>query len=280
LLARTLEALEQQVTDSRFTYSIVVADNDRLQSGKPAVDACRTRSSLKVTYSVEPQQNIALARNKALATANSEYIAFIDDDEFPPKDWLATLLSACQRYDADGVLGPVRPWFDHPPPSWLIRGRFCERPEHPSGILLHWKQTRTGNVLFRSRILDGVQVPFRPELGNGGEDQDFFRSMSERGYRFVWCNEAPVYEVVPPERWTRRYMLKRALLRGQNERLFLTPASVAKSAAAAPIYALILPFLLLAGHHVFMGCAVRLCDHVGKLLAAVGLRPLGQRYLS
>lgn len=278
-LTRTLAALAKQDTGGHFTYAIVVADNDSRRSAEAVVVAFQAASSIPITYCVEPEQNIALARNKAVEKATADYIAFIDDDEFPPPDWLATLLGACEEHGADGVLGPVRPSFDRPPPRWLIRGRFCERPEHPTGLTLRWRQTRTGNVLLRRQILAGIPNAFRREFGNGGEDQDFFKRLIERGHRFIWCNEAAVYEVVPPERWTRSYLLKRALLRGQNERLFLNPLSVAKSLLAVLLYVPLLPFLLPLGQHVFMGYSIRLLDHAGKLLAALGLRPLGSKYL-
>ena len=279
LLKRTLQELAKQDTKGRLTYSIVVADNDNQHSAEPIIIAFRVVSSIETTYCVEPEQNIALVRNKCLEYAKGDYVAFIDDDEFPATDWLVTLLSVCEAHGADGVLGPVRPWFDQPPPRWLVRGRFCDRPEHVTGLWLHWRQTRTGNVLFRRQILEGIQGPFRREFGNGGEDQDFFRRMSQRGYRFVWCNEAVVYEVVPPDRWKRGYMWRRALLRGQNERLFLNVRSIAKSILAVPFYVMILPFLLLLGQHLFMSYSIRLLDHIGKLLAVVGLRPLGNKYL-
>lgn len=280
LLRRALRELAKLDTCGRFTYSIVVVDNDSQQSAESVVAAFRATFAIATAYCVEPTQNIALARNKALEHARGDYVAFIDDDEFPGKDWLATLLSACDTFGADGVLGPVRPHFDHRPPRWLVRGRFCERPEHPTGLSLHWRQTRTGNVLLRREILAGITTPFRREFGNGGEDQDFFRRMIERGNRFIWCQEAVVHEVVPPARWTRTYLLKRALLRGQNERLFLRAPSVAKSLLAVCVYATILPFLIPLGHHRFMSYSIRLLDHAGKLLAAVGCRPLGDRYLA
>jgi succinoglycan biosynthesis protein ExoM len=88
-----------------------------------------------------------------------------------------------------------------------------------------------------------------------------------------------VYEVVPPERCRRSYMLKRALLRGQNERHLLQARSLAKSIIAVPLYAMLLPFLLLLGQHLFMRYSIRLLDHTGKLAAALGLRPLGEKYL-
>lgn len=280
LLGRTLEEIGKQVTGGLFTYSIVVCDNDYQQSARLVVSEFCTRLSIDdAVYCVEPEQNIALARNRALENAKGDYVAFIDDDELPATDWLATLLSACEKYGVDGALGPVKPWFDQPPPDWIVRGKFCVRPEHATGHLLHWRQTRTGNAMFRRKILHDISTPFRPEFGNGGEDQDFFRRTIETGHRFVWCNEAVVYEVVPPERWKRSYMFRRALLRGQNERLFLTPVSIAKSGIAVPLYIAILPFLLIR-HHLFMAYSIRLLDHVGRLFAAMGLRPLGNRYLS
>jgi glycosyltransferase involved in cell wall biosynthesis len=244
------------------------------------VSEFRATSALAVTYCVEPEQNIALARNKALEHATGHFVALIDDDEFPVADWLARMLEVCTAHRADGVLGPVRPFFDDPPPDWLVRGRLCERPEYETGVVLHWRQTRTGNVLLRREILDGVSAPFNREFGNGGEDQDFFRRMMAAGNRFVWCNEGVVYEIVPPERRTRRYLLKRALLRGQNEKLLLSAPSIAKSLLAVPLYAVSLPFIALRGEHAFMNYSIRLLDHVGKLCAAVGLRPVSGKYLN
>jgi glycosyltransferase involved in cell wall biosynthesis len=279
-LSRLLAGLARQDTAGRFRHSIVVADNDRAESARAVVTRFRATSPLAVTYCVEPEQNIARVRNRALAHASGDFVAFIDDDEFPEDDWLVRMLDGCARFEAAGVLGPVRPFFAETPPAWLVRSRLCERPEHPTGTALHWRHTRTGNVLFHRRILDAHEPPFRPEFPNGGEDVDFFRRMMERGHRFVWCNEAPVYEEVPPERRRRRYFLKRALLRGQNERLLLSATSVAKSLVAVPLYVAALPLACVLGQHAVMQCGVRLCDHAGKLLGAVGIRPAGEKYIN
>ena len=68
-------------------------------------------------------------------------------------------------------------------------------------------------MLFRRDILEPGVLPFRPQF-RGGSDVDFFRLRMDKGHRFVWCNDAVVYESIPPGRWKRRYMLRRALLRG------------------------------------------------------------------
>jgi glycosyltransferase involved in cell wall biosynthesis len=279
LLRRALAAVAEQDTRGSFTYSIVVVDNDARQSAAEVVKAFGRGSTTQTTYDVETVPNIARARNRAVAHAAGEYVAFMDDDEVPAPDWLGNLMAARAAYHADGVLGPVRPAFDRPPPTWVVRGGFCERPEYATGRWLDWRQTRTGNVLVRRHVLAEFRPPFRPDFGNGGEDQDFFRRAMARGYRFVWCNEAVVHEVVPPERWRRRYMWRRALLRGQNERLLLSPKSLARSLVAVPVYLFAVPLSVLGGQHRVMHYSVRLLDHVGKLLGALGLKPLGTKYL-
>ena len=279
LLRRTLEGIDQLQTGGLFTLSIVVADNDRLESARKVVLEFQRTTRVETVYCVEPEQNIALARNKAVSCASGEYIAFIDDDEFPQPDWLSSALKASAEWKCDGVLGLVNPVFDSEPPRWLVKGGFCSRQKYPTGMAMDWRQTCTANTLFKSKILDGIKEPFDPKFGNGGEDQMFFRSMMRLGCQFVWCNESVVFEVVPPERWTRRYLLKRALQRGQNERQVADARSITKSVIAAPIYAGLLPFAMLAGQHVFMNFLVKFVDHSGKLIAMLGWKPLGDKYL-
>src|SRR5437867_185465 len=87
-LSRLLADLRDQETRGLFTYSIVVTDNDRLQSASGVVREFAAASCIPIRYCVEPRQNIALARNKAVANAKGDFIAFIDDDEFPTQTWL------------------------------------------------------------------------------------------------------------------------------------------------------------------------------------------------
>lgn len=279
LLRRLLGHLEDIDTNDEFSVSIVIADNDRTLTARPVVEEFSSRGRLALSYCSEPRQNIALARNRALSHASGDYIAFIDDDEFPARDWLVMAMSALQSSNVSGVLGPVRPHFERTPPAWVLAGGFCERPEHPTGRLMEWEECRTGNVLFRRQVLDGIEEPFLPQFGTGGEDKDFFMRMSQRGHSFLWCNEAVVYETVPEERWTRSYMLKRALLRGRN--ILKHPQGrgrlLARSVVAAPAYLAILPFTAVLGQHVFMDYCIRFCDHAGRLLAALGINPVRER---
>ncbi len=280
-LGRLLTELGNQETGGRFTYSIVVSDNDRLRSAEPLVSEFAATSNIAVTYCIEPQQSIALARNKAVQNATGDYIAFIDDDELPERNWLRSLLAACNKYGVDGVLGPVKPSFEDGVPLWIVKGRFYDRPCHETGFVLAHGQTRTGNVLLKQYVLQDTNSPFRPEF-RSGEDVDFFRRAIEQGRVFIWCNEAIVYEAVPPSRWKRMYLLRRALLRGASAALrpSVGVADITKSIVAVLIYGLALPFAALLGQHRFMDLLVRLCDHLGKLLALLGINPIADPYIT
>jgi succinoglycan biosynthesis protein ExoM len=274
-LQRLLEDVVKQEAAGRFTLSIVVADNDAQRSAEELVSKFAATSPVPVTYCVEPQQNISLARNRAIENATGDLIAFIDDDEFPAPRWLLTLFETCEQRGVAGVLGPVNCHFDEKPPNWVVKGKFYERHTYPTGFVIHWTQGRTGNVLFKREILEPGEMVFNPEFHRAG-DQDFFRRMIAKGHVFIWCHEAVAYEVVPPIRWTRKFMLKRAFLRGtiriQHPSGRLT--KLAKAVVAVPAYTLALPFALVLGQDKFMNVLIRLCDHLGTLMTFVGIKPV------
>lgn len=274
-LRRLLEHLSRQETAGLFTLSAVVADNDNAQSAREVVEpyAPGRSEALSVVYCVEPQKNIALVRNRTLAAAAGDWIAFIDDDEFPEPDWLRRHYDACLKHEATGSLGPVRPHFEVTPPNWVLKSGLYHRPEHDTGYVMPWRECRTGNVLLRRAAVPVDEPPFDARFPNGGEDQDFFRRLIGRSGRFIWCNEAVVHETVPPARWDVQILARRALLRGQNtmKHSRRRAAVAAKSGLAVVLYGLSLPLLACAGRHLYVRYLIKFCDHAGKLMSVLGI---------
>ena len=284
LLRQLLSKLENQETEDRFGYSVVIADNDKSESARETVESFARQSRIRVEYHVEPEQNIALARNMAVGHATGDFVAFIDDDESPIDEWLFRMHGALLRYGADGILGPVKPLFETPPPQWIVKAGFFERPNsqcYETGFVLDWKQTGTGNVLVRRGVFNEVAGPFNREFGSGGEDFDFFRRAMNLSKVFVWCEEATVYEIVPVERTRLSFQLRRALLRGKAS--LASPAGdaigIAKSFVACALYTAMLPIFLMMGRHVFAKYLISACDHIGKLLAACGIEVVKDKYI-
>lgn len=280
LLERLLRNLAIQRTDGRFGHSIVVVDNDPGGHARETVTRMQRELGLDITYSIELERTIAAARNHALRLARGNYIGIIDDDEFPSPNWLLRMYEGIQTFAVDGALGPVYPFFAAAPPAWLVKSGICELPVYRTGKLLNWSQTRTGNVLVKKDVFDGHGLSFDRQFLTGGSDQEFFRQAMAKGCRFVAVEEAPVYEVVPPRRWTRKYWIKRALVNGFNARRYASRGMsrarqalvTIKSAVGAAVYALALPVCACMGHHRLIICLEKGCYHLSRACASFGIQ--------
>src|SRR5260370_27318700 len=104
-LAAVLDDLSRQ---TQLPMEIVVVDNDADGSAAAVVEAHRrTSPPFALHYAVQPLKNIALKRNRTVEMAAGEWVAFIDDYEPAPPDWLAGLEAQANAYAATALTGPV-----------------------------------------------------------------------------------------------------------------------------------------------------------------------------
>ena len=90
---------------------------------------------------VEPRQNIAVTRQHGHPrSVDGEFVAFIDDDEFPIRQWLLTFFTSVQGSTRGWRFGPVKPHFDLEPPRWVRTGGFYDRPSYPTGMVIDGKR--------------------------------------------------------------------------------------------------------------------------------------------
>lgn len=284
LLRVLLEKLKVQQTNDNFSFSINIVDNDSNATAREVVDTFALASNIPVKFQIEPRQNISLARNMAVATAQGNFLAFIDDDEYPGPCWLLTMLQAIEKYHVAGSVGPVKPHFDKGAPSWLVRSGICNRSSHPTGTIFSSGELRTGNAMLSSAVFEGMGSPFLPEKGKtGGEDDDFFMRAMKRGNRFVWCEEAPVYEIVYPDRWKRMYYVKRNFLIGaltgnqMRKKPIKNLPSLTKSLAFLVFSFALAPVFLIPGQHAFMRHIFRMCYHVSYVSSYLGIMFMRER---
>ena len=196
---------------------LVVADNDAQPSAQGLVERLAAEAPFAVVYVHEPAPGVANVRNAALTRAGGELIAFLDDDEEAPPDWLAALVSVQARYDADVVFGPVH----GRAPADVVRHRayferfFSRLDPAPEGVIEHYYGC--GCSLLRRAALPHPQRPFSTERNDrGGEDDLLFAQMKAAGVRFAWAPDAWVWEDPAPERLTLGYTLRRAFVYGQG----------------------------------------------------------------
>lgn len=284
MLANALDGIVAQVSDAAFTYEVVVVDNDSYRTAEDTVHRFQSHDVLKIIYACEPEQNIALARNMAIQYATGNYIAFLDDDECPVNDWLIRLYHTMKTYKAAGILGPVLPYYPPESPEWLIKGNIFDRRRFPTGNSLTVRDTRTGNVLLARCIKEG-HTWFDPAFGRtGGEDVNFFSKKIAEGHVFVWCDEAVVYETIPPERCKTTFHLKKFFRIGTLNGERLRRNSIAtglmgfvKTIAPVPIWFVLLLCSFPFGKHKWIRPVLKLTYSISCILAYCGLSLLRHR---
>jgi len=217
MLANCLESLSNQSTT--HSYEVIVVDNDTAGTAKSTIEQFRTAFRTRgcnLRYDVEPKQNIALARNKAVSVATGKYIAFIDDDEEAERDWLDRLVDTLILKESDAVFGRVVRAFPEGFPESLRRANiFEDHRMRESGSRIAGTGGRTSNGIVRSSVLKMRPGPFDKELGKtGGEDTEFFCWLEQKGCTFSWCSEAVVNESITLERARLRYHFRRGYSTG------------------------------------------------------------------
>lgn len=215
-VAKALLALGQLEAPPGGRIEIVVVDNDPAESARSSVEHSTRASRWPVRYFVEPRSGVSFARNRCLAEATGGYVAFIDDDEWCAPDWIVRLYETLLATSSTAVFGPVLPRFDVAPAGWLEKSGAFDRPRFPTGTIVDWRNTRTGNVIL-VRNPELIGSGFDPAYAStGGEDVAFFQRLALLGARYVWCDEAPVYESVPKSRVAPRWILRRAFAGGKT----------------------------------------------------------------
>lgn len=99
-LARLLDSFAAQETQGEFRFGVIVVDSDTAGSARATVEA----APLPVHFSIEPERNIARARNRAFALGAAPLVACSDEEE-ADRRWLLHLSRALNAHSADAASG-------------------------------------------------------------------------------------------------------------------------------------------------------------------------------
>jgi len=215
-LRRCLDALSEVEGE----FDVIVVDSASQPSCRPLVDDYRTRIG-SLRYLSEERLGHSRARNRGIADARGDVIAFLDDDAAPHHDWARQIVLPFERDDAIGCVGgachAVFP--DVPRPSWLsdrllqfaaitrfgpIGREARSSSEWPFGA----------NMAFRRDALLAAS-PFPERLGRhgsnllSGDETPVIESVRRHGWK-VWLEPSAVVDhAVHVERCQSRYYWRR-----------------------------------------------------------------------
>jgi glycosyltransferase involved in cell wall biosynthesis len=200
------------------------------------------------------QPGLSLARNAAHQHADTQWIAYVDDDAVPHADWAARLKAVLKDAPADVA---------------LIGGKVIPRwpaGAEPANITERWKlllscvdtdgrgDVRTGrnvcgaNLAVRRSALDHAGL-FPVTLGRtgtrliSGEESYLIERLIELGFRSVYDSSFAVDHRIEPERMTPRWAADRAYWEGVSRVRILKELGrplpidlrIAKLAASLPV---------------------------------------------
>jgi GT2 family glycosyltransferase len=185
-------------------YEILVVDNAPSDE-KTAVLA----SDLPVRYVREARPGLDWARNRGVAEATHEIIAFTDDDARPDAGWLQSIAQAFAEPEVMAVTGPVLPAeldttaqnlfeFGYGGMGHGFRRRFVRRRELSPTELLWASSFGVGaNMAFRRSLFADVgDFDVALDVGapsRGGGDVEMFHRLVAHGHTLVYEPNALVW---------------------------------------------------------------------------------------
>ena len=274
-LGRALSSVTAQEAVPGIDVDIIVCDNSPEASAREQVIAFGATSPLTVTFVHEPNPGVANARNRAVAACFADFIAFLDDDEEAPADWLKQLLITQNTYDADVVFGPVTARLSDGHSSKFdgyFNAFFSRHGAAQDEALSTYYGC--GNSLIRRARMPAEQPFSVVQNDMGGEDDQLFNGLMKQGAVMAWAAHAPVFEDVPDRRATLDYTLRRAFAYGQgpgwtawlNRRPVTAVAWMAQGVAQALLFGLLGAALLAIGSPEAAPRLDRAARGLGKVL--------------
>lgn len=209
LLADCLQSLACQ-TFNPAQYELIVVDNNSSDdTARVAADFIAGKANFRLI--AEPKQGLSHARNKGLAEAQGEYVAFIDDDARAPENWLEIAARIIAEHSPDIFGGPALPILGCEIPIWYkesygIRGDMGETGWLKEGFIVGT------NIFFRKELLEEYGG-FDPELGMKGDSVGYheetaivFRAFAE-GRKVYYAKELAVRDHIPDYKFSLAHYL-------------------------------------------------------------------------
>jgi glycosyltransferase involved in cell wall biosynthesis len=216
-LLKSLDSQDFKLLPTPVELEIIVIDNDNQLSAKRVVENFKRNTDINTQYICEPLLGIPVARNRGLdaVSINSDFICFIDDDEWPEAGWLYSLLKCQEKNNADAVLSGVKPIFESTCSPWVVRSRLFEGWSYPCDTKI--LEASTNNVLIRHQFIKENNLRFDERmLRSGGSDYLFFKIGVRLGMKIFWTNEAYVSERIPKNRANLFWIIKRQFRLGNT----------------------------------------------------------------
>lgn len=213
--AAVLPLFFDAVAELRFPrsgFEVIMVDNSSRDETPGLISAEIARGRFDLRSITEARPGPSHARNLGAESATGRLVLFLDDDVLVDPFLLAAYTAAAASSPI--LQGRVNLRMECPRPVWLtddmaaFLGQLTEGPlPAPLGGSM-----RSGNMAVERKVFLDLGG-FRTDLGPGGvgmgEDTEFGLRAAARGFSPWYVPDAIVEHLIPPERVTRRAILRR-----------------------------------------------------------------------
>ena len=215
-LLRLLGSVVSQTAPKELWECVVVNNNSSDDTAEVFAAFASEHADCNLRMVTEVKQGLSNARNCGIEASVGEYIAIIDDDETIEQCFIESYIEFFDSFPAAMAAGgAVRAVFESGRPRWM--SHYTERMiantlDLDIAVTLFPKNRvpAGGNMAFRREIFDSVGV-FNPQLGRngqslmGGEENDLFARIRERGYDIFFVPNAAIDHYIPATKTTDVY---------------------------------------------------------------------------
>ncbi len=227
-LSDCIDSVMEQITPTD-QYEVLLIDNNSEDNSRDVIRDLKEAYGSRLKVLTELRPGLSAARNRALAEADSQLIAFVDADAIVEPNWLSSLLAAFDAHPSAAVVGGrIEVQWDAPKPVWWdhrldeAMGHFSPHDKHC--VLLYPQFPYGGNFAVRADAVRAVGN-FEVKLGRkgekllAGEEGELCLRLVKAKWEIHYTPAAVIHHRATAGRLTRRFILRRAFNHGRSQYL-------------------------------------------------------------
>lgn len=228
-LVRTLNSVAKQDADKSLWECIVVNNNSTDDTAERVTDFAKEHADINIRLVDEEKQGLSYARNRGIAEAKGQFLAFIDDDETINEGFVSAYVDLFRNHGAFAAAGALKVCYDSARPKWMSHytEKMIANPLDLGREIITITSTVTptgGNMAF-NRELFNLYGAFDTTLGRkgdelfGGEENDMFKRIRDLGERVFYTPHAVAYHHIADRKLTPEYFDRLSYGVGVSKRL-------------------------------------------------------------
>lgn len=221
-LGPTLLSIGSVRVPQRLRAEVIVIDNNCTDNTPTIVAKSASSIAYPVRHVLETSVGASAARNRGIAEAKYDHLAFFDDDVRVAEDWIHSYVEAIEVWKADCIVGPVDPLMDGLVPEFVsesVLRKLCSPYSHKGDLPLRLDPIlghqlpgcNFGVTVNAASSVGGFDASIGPVGGiwRGGEDSDFGRRLVTAGFTTVYHPGCRIRHRIRRDKLTRSHLRTR-----------------------------------------------------------------------